>query len=143
MSSGAATIPAIDDAAVKRIGHRLAKGLTLEQACVLEKFPINPVEFQKVLNESPFFRMIVKRAEAEYIEDRIADIPDPVSPLSASGAKWLLERTKIDQFGGKPSMVINQNRTYIAGVPNDALDRIRTATRKACKKADVKEVKDI
>src|SRR5262249_23957052 len=103
----------------------------------------DPAFFNKLCAEHPMFRVILLRGEADYIEQRLDDIVEPQTPVAASSAKWILENTRPQQFGKKPTLVVNNNKTYIAEVNNDVLEKIRNATRKACKKANVTEIKDV
>lgn len=122
--------------AIQRIGKRMGKGLTAEQACLLEIPPFDDVaRLHNALNANPAFRIAHKLEMARWIELSIDIIHegDPAGLKRANGIQYLLERRNAEQFGKQPSVqVTNTTTTVFANLPpgiNDALAKERDRLR--------------
>lgn len=103
---------------VDRISKRVAKGLTVEQACILEDPPMDAESFRRACNTRPEIRTVYQKRRAEYVEaaiDRLA----AGSAKDNSGLIFLLRCRQKEQFSTAPEVSVTQvNQTNF--VLNDA-----------------------
>ncbi len=128
---------------VQGISDRIAKGLTIEQACILAEPMISPKHFCTAIARNKEFGVAYVKAKA----NRIIKLLDVIEAGDSrdfklvTGHTWLLERCYREQFGRDSSVNITNN--HFAGLSVDMMSKVRSAARKAIQAPKVIDVKAI
>ena len=126
MSESLATISALSPKIVHAIGWNVARGMTVEQACLIHEPPI-PVEmFNQSVEHDAKLSFVFKRAQAMYVQEAL-EIIETRDAKEIQGQKWILEKAHA-QFGRKTEMQTQVN--IINGMTPEVMEKIRAAARK-------------
>lgn len=120
-------------AVIERIACRIGKGCTEEQACVLEGISVK--SFDSAKRRNPQFAGVVKKRQAEFIDnalDVIADggmasvVDGKVIMKPWTGLAWILERRHRAQFARleAKSEAVSSDGTVLSQEQIDDLGRI-------------------
>lgn len=125
-----ATIATITPEMVARMGDKVGKGLTLEQALLLEPQYVDYELFGKVLRARPELSKIYKTHQAMFIEQALCKIEaGDTKDRRTGGLQWILERRYREQFGRHDSGVHITNN-ILNGVPVDMMGQLRDRANK-------------
>lgn len=110
----------------RRIGARMGKGLTLDQACILEDPEVKPDSFTAKLRKVPELMREWKRQMAIFVDQTLDTLiaGDPAGIKRATALQFILERRLSEQFGKKPEVQVTTNNLTINGLPNDVHSQV-------------------
>ena len=122
---------------VKRVSNRVGRGLTLALALAAEtSATINVETWKKALQTHPEFSPHYEAGKGKFLDWATHKI---VTRGEFADLRWLIERRHADLFARPAEVSVSvNNTTNISGLPDDILERARTAARAMARKPDGK-----
>jgi hypothetical protein len=112
-----------------QIGWRVARGLTLKQALLLEN--VTSEQYEEAMSDETL-QHEYDLASAEFMEKAIQFI-EKADIKESKGIQWLLSRRHVSQFGTQPETVITNQQITINGVDKNIVEQLRNAASQAAR----------
>jgi hypothetical protein len=122
-------------AVVHAIGLEIARGLTIEQACLNMSPVVSPASLRSACKRNPRLSLEMEKAKAIFLAKATASIF--AGERGWQGKAWILERRHRQQFSRNETTIMNMNKNDITvcGMNPQELEQFRAAVQRAVKEA--------
>lgn len=120
---------------VHAIGLEIARGLTIEQACLNMTPTVSPASLRSACKRNPLLSLEMEKAKAIFLANATASIY--AGERGWQGKAWILERRHRQQFSRNETTIMNSNENKIiaCGMTEKELEQFRAAVKRAVDKA--------